>query len=253
MLIDYPNSVDIQEVNDEIWFDIINRTITLKEGYSQEDILVQNDANSRNFGFMIQRHFELTDLSEKKIRIHYVNSLGEHDYEYAHSIQVVGTNEDVLSFQWKVGSKVCLEIGNVEFAVEFYDDDGYALFTTPMMITISKSVCTFGNIPEPSGGWYEDLIRQCEISFPKSTIITLSVQNWTNTNSPYSQIIAMNGVSATSKVDLQPTPEQLIYFQDQEISLVTLNDNGIVTVYAIGAKPTIDLTMQVIITEVVTV
>ena len=253
MPIDYPNSVDIQEVNDEIWFDIINRTITLKEGYSQEDILVQNDANSRNFGFMIQRYFELEDLSEKKIKIHYVNSLGQHDYEPAHSIEIVGTNDDVLSFQWKVGSKVCLEVGNVEFAIEFYDDNGYALFTTPMMITISKSVCTFGNIPEPEGGWYEDLINGFKNAIPKSTSVDLIADNWINTVSPYSQVVTVNGVTATSKIDLQPTPDQLVYLQDYEISLLTLNDNGIVTVYAIGTKPTMDLTMQVIITEVVTV
>ena len=153
MAIDYPNSIDVQEVNDEIWFDIINRTITLKEGQSIQDILVQNDANSRNFGFMIQRYFENEDLSTKNIRIHYVNSLNQHDFAFAHSIEVVGENKDVLSFQWLISAKVCLEVGNVQFAIEFYDENGYALFTTPAMVSVSKGVYTLGSIPDPDYDW----------------------------------------------------------------------------------------------------
>lgn len=253
MVIDYPNSVDIQEVNDEIWFDIINRTITLKEGQSVKDILVQNDANSRNFGFMIQRYFEMEDLSTKNIRIHYVNSLNQSDFAEAHSIEIVGDNEDVLSFQWLISAKVCLEIGNVKFAIEFWDNDGYALFTTPMMITVSESVYSFGTIPDPEDDWYKSLIDKIESAIPRLTNISLLTTNWNGDVSPYSQVVTINNVTPTSRIDLQPTPDQFIYLQDQEISLTTLNDNGTVIVYAIGTKPTMDLTMQVIITEVVTV
>lgn len=159
MAIDYPNSVDIQEVNDEIWFDIINRAITLKEGQDIQDILVQNDAKSRNFGFMIQRYFEMEDLSTKNIRIHYVNSLNQSDFAEAHTIELVGENEDILSFQWLISAKVCLEVGNVKFAIEFWDDDGYALFTTPMMVTVSESVYSFGTIPDPEETWYKKLLE----------------------------------------------------------------------------------------------
>lgn len=160
MAIDYPNSVDVQEVNDEIWFDIINRTITLKEGQSIQDVLVHNDANSRNFGFMIQRYFEAEDLSTKNIRIHYINSLNQSDFAEAHSIEIVGDNEDVLSFQWLIGAKVCLEVGNVSFAIEFWDDSGYALFTTPMKVSISESIDSFSTIPDPEENWYESLIAK---------------------------------------------------------------------------------------------
>ena len=152
--VDYEPSVDIQDVNDEIWFDIINRTITPKEGQDLKDVLVQNDANSRNFGFMIQRYFEDDDLSTKNIRVHYVNSLNQHDISAVHSINIVGTNSDVLSFMWLVGNKVCIETGNVQFAIEFYDDDGYELYTKPTMVKIEQGIYTVGEIPEPDD-WYK--------------------------------------------------------------------------------------------------
>lgn len=46
-----------------------------------------------------------------------------------------------------------------------------------------------------------------------------------------------------SKVDLQPTSEQLVWLQDEEISLVTKNENRDITVYAIGYQPTADFTI----------
>ena len=154
MAIDYPNPIDIQDVNDEIWFDIINRTITLKEGYSSEDILVQNDANSRNLGFVIQRYFENEDLSTKKIKIHYINSLGQHDCDDIHSQEIVGDNDDVLSFMWLVSKEVCVEAGNIEFAIEFYNDDGYDWFTKPTQLSVSQGIYTIGEI-DTSDDWYK--------------------------------------------------------------------------------------------------
>ena len=154
MAIDYPNPIDIQDVNDEIWFEIINRTITLKEGSSAEDILVQNDANSRNFGFVIQRYFENEDLSTKKIKVHYVNSLGQHDCDELHSIEVVGDNDDVISFMWLVSKEVCVEAGNIEFAIEFYNDNGYDWFTKPTQLGVSQGIYTIGEI-DTSSDWYK--------------------------------------------------------------------------------------------------
>lgn len=175
--VDYEPSVDIQDVNDEIWFDIINRTITPKEGQDLKDVLVQNDANSRNFGFMIQRYFEDDDLSTKNIRVHYVNSLNQHDISAVHSINIVGTNSDVLSFMWLVGNKVCIETGNVQFAIEFYDDDGYELYTKPTMVKIEQGIYTVGEIPEPDD-WYK-LFKQELLDIQNN----IDAKNITNLNS----------------------------------------------------------------------
>ena len=80
--------------------------------------------------------------------------------------------------------------------------------------------------------------------------LSLRASDWTGTESPYSQVVEVSGVTANSKVDLNPTGEQLNSLATNRTILNTANDNGTVTVYAIGNKPTEDYTMQATITEV---
>jgi exopolysaccharide biosynthesis protein len=156
---DYEPIISVTDANDEVWFNIINRTITPQNATSIEDVLVQNDSNSRNFGFHIQRYFENEDLSTKKIRIHYVNSLNLHDIAEAHSVETVGDNENILSFKWLIDEKVCIEAGTLKFAVEFYDDDGYELNTKSITINITEGLYVTGEIPEPDN-WYKTFKKE---------------------------------------------------------------------------------------------
>ena len=91
-------------------------------------------------------------------------------------------------------------------------------------------------------------------SLSKSTAriayIDLIAANWIGTTSPYSQVVAIDGVTEYSQVDLTPSIEQLVTFYDKDLGFVTENEDGIVTVYAIGQKPENDYTIQVTITEV---
>ena len=84
----------------------------------------------------------------------------------------------------------------------------------------------------------------------KLTEISLPAANWKGAISPYSQVVEVEGVSVNSMVDLQPSVEQLEIFHDKDIAFSTENDGGVVTVYAIGDKPTNDYTIQATITEV---
>lgn len=86
---------------------------------------------------------------------------------------------------------------------------------------------------------------------PKITNITMLAANWSGDANPWSQVVSVNGVTANSKVDLQPTAIQIVELQNDEITLMLQNDNGIITSWAIGNKPTEDYTMDVLITEVV--
>lgn len=88
---------------------------------------------------------------------------------------------------------------------------------------------------------------------PKCTSITLPAASWTGDTNPWSQVVNINGVTTNSKVDLQPTAVQIVELQNNDIALMAENDDGVVTVYAIGSKPTVDYTMQVLITEVAVV
>ena len=84
----------------------------------------------------------------------------------------------------------------------------------------------------------------------KLTEITLLAANWKGAESPYSQVVAIEDVSVNSMVNLQPSVEQLEIFRDQDVAFTTENDEGIVTVFAIGDKPTNDYVIQATIMEV---
>ena len=88
---------------------------------------------------------------------------------------------------------------------------------------------------------------------PKHTTISLLAANWTGSANPYSQVVTVNGATANSKIDLQPTALQIVELQNSDIALMADNNDGVITVYALGGKPTVDYTMQVLITEVVAV
>lgn len=80
--------------------------------------------------------------------------------------------------------------------------------------------------------------------------VTLLAAAWTGNGDAYAQVVELPGVTANTKVDLQPTPEQLEEFHYLTLAFVAENENGVVTVYAIGDKPTSDHTIQTTLTEV---
>lgn len=80
--------------------------------------------------------------------------------------------------------------------------------------------------------------------------ITLLAANWKGDASPYSQVVAIDGVTPYSQVDLTPSVDQLTIFHNKDLAFVTENEDGTVTVYAIGQKPENDYTIQATIKEV---
>lgn len=87
----------------------------------------------------------------------------------------------------------------------------------------------------------------------KMTTINLPFANWTGDVSPFSQTVSISGITSTSKIDLQPTPEQLSELQNDEITLMVSNNNGVATAYAMNFKPTKDYAIQALIMETTTV
>ena len=85
----------------------------------------------------------------------------------------------------------------------------------------------------------------------KIRTISLPADGWVGNNSPFSQVVKIDDVTKDSKVDLQLTTDILSYLFDEKISLTISNNSGVVTVYALNAKPEIDITIKVSITEVI--
>lgn len=81
--------------------------------------------------------------------------------------------------------------------------------------------------------------------------VALLASEWVGQDKLYSQVVNIKGVTKNNQVDLTPDVEQLLVFHEKDLTFVTENDNGIVTVYAIGQKPTNDYTIQVTISEVI--
>lgn len=84
----------------------------------------------------------------------------------------------------------------------------------------------------------------------KISSVKLLASNWVGDATPYSQVVSLSGITENSMVDLTPSVEQLAVFYNKDLAFVTENVGGVVTVYAIGQKPTNDYTIQVAITEV---
>lgn len=83
--------------------------------------------------------------------------------------------------------------------------------------------------------------------------ITLAAANWITSDdeSHYTQAVELDGITSNTKVDLDPTPEQLVSLINDGVSMCAINENGSITIYAIGDKPTSDMTISVIKSEVV--
>lgn len=83
-----------------------------------------------------------------------------------------------------------------------------------------------------------------------ATYINLPAAGWRGDSSPYSQVVALSGVTPYTKVDLQPTLAQIDTFYTQSLGFFAINEDCVVTVYSIGNKPTDDIVIQVTMTEV---
>lgn len=94
-----------------------------------------------------------------------------------------------------------------------------------------------------------------ENPIPTASPINLSTINlfasaWVGSGNLYSQVVSIDGITEKSQVNLTPSVEQLAIFYEKDISFVTENDGGLVTVYVIGQKPESDYIIQANIVEV---
>ena len=88
---------------------------------------------------------------------------------------------------------------------------------------------------------------------PKVTTVSLPAASWLGESSPYYQDITSSYVTESSKVDIQPSAEQLVEWQNNGLAFNTLSSNGLFRVYVSDFKPTTDMLIQVTIQEVLEV
>jgi len=128
--------------------------------------------------------------------------------------------------EWDAVSRSILHEG--EFAIEYNDD-----YTMARILIGGKNGV--------------DALQFNPVSKIRS--ISLPVASWVEENGTWLQVVKIDGVTSNSKIDLQPNKELLAYLIDEEISLVAENNQGIVSIYALGYQPDRDIEIQVTIVE----
>ena len=76
----------------------------------------------------------------------------------------------------------------------------------------------------------------------------LNAANWTGSG-PYTQSIVLD-VATNSKIDIQADAATVETIMSNGYCLCVQNDNGAVTAYAVGVKPTVNLNVQLVVTAV---
>ena len=93
-------------------------------------------------------------------------------------------------------------------------------------------------------------IFELENRKPRVALVSILASEWEGNDNHYSQVVAIDGVTEWTRVDLTPTAHQLAIFHEKDITFVTENVAGVVTVHAIGEKPMNDYVIPATLLEV---
>ena len=226
--------------------------------------LMQGDHNSERFTFEIPRYVDGHDMSICNIcQIHYLNvgsanratNAGVYEVEDLQTDPNDEENRVVLS--WLLSSNVTMYVGSLSFVIRFgCSTDGKIdyIWNTAVHsgINVSNSIYNSEGVVQD----YTDILEQWRdklFSTYESVInIDLKALDWIESEDMtyYTQDIVIPGATEKTKIDLQPTPEQLISMINNGIVMFIANDNGNVKIYSVSDKPATDMIIQATIKEV---
>lgn len=89
---------------------------------------------------------------------------------------------------------------------------------------------------------------------PKPISVTIYPDKWIQAaDDRWYQVVTVDNAKITpnSKIDLQPSPEQLCIFHNKDLAFVTENEDGVVSVFCVGQVPTNEYTIQATVTEII--
>lgn len=248
---------EVRDTDNHFVIDPITRVITNPN--SDKNKLMMGDHNSEVFTFEIPKFVESHDMGLcNAVRIHYndisTNKADEsRDFYTVKDMQIAEDDPNTLVFSWLISDTATKFAGGLSFRIQFLciDEEGritYKWHTDIFRgITISDG---FDNV-ESIVVEHSDVLAQLERRLAsKISSVALLASAWTGADSLYSQVVTVAGMTENSQVDLTPSVEQLAIFYNKDVTFVTENVDGVLTVYAIGQKPENDYTIQVTITEV---
>lgn len=237
------------------------REITSEQG---EIRLIQYDHNSERFTFEIPRYIDGHDMMNcNKIEVHYNNKSRTKSNEVSQGVypvedlQISPDSEEIVTCNWLISQVATKYAGSLHFCLRFacLTDSiiDYQWFTKICKeVEVSEGIYNSDVVAEE----YVDILESWKIELmeaaenPTIVDVFLPQSGWVGDASPYSQVVTIEGATANSQVDLTPSVEQLTIFHQKDLTFVAENENGIITVYAVGDKPTNDYTIQATVTEV---
>lgn len=237
------------------------REITSEQG---EIRLIQYDHNSERFTFEIPRYIDGHDMMNcNKIEVHYNNKSSTKSNEVSQGVypvedlQISPDSEEIVTCSWLISQAATTHTGQLHFCLRFAclkdSTIEYQWFTKVCKeVEISEGIFNSDFIIESYvdvlEAWKSQLLVAAEL--PSIVDVYLPSSGWVGDASPYSQVVTIEGATVNSQVDLTPSIEQLTIFHQKDLTFVAENENGVVTVYALGDKPTNDYTIQATVTEV---
>lgn len=190
-----------------------------------------------NAGYSIQFSFdsEWEGLDSKIARFVYVSS----GMTQCKEVEFTGDTVEVPAL-----------INTREVMVGVYTDT--LCTSTPALVPCELSIrCLAAESAANSGGTGGGGVVGGTVKTARIADVTLPASEWVYVEEyRYTQVVNIEGVTENSQVDLTPSAEQLIIFRNKDLTFVAENEDGVVTVSAIGQKPTNDYVIQATITEV---
>ena len=223
----------------------------------EKNKLVEGDHNSEKYTFEIPKSIEGHDMSQcNVVQIHYLNISSDKSkrVEDIYEVDDLGILEDkpnTLAFTWTIKETATRYSGLLSFAITFKcTTDNVVDYAWHTEIHSGITIGTGMNNADTITAEYSDILEQWreKLFSTYETIISIDLKAnaWVESvgMTYHTQNVTIPNVTAKTKIDLQPTPEQLITMINNGIAMFAANDNGNVTIYSVGDRPVTDMVIQ---------
>ena len=126
-----------------------------------------------------------------------------------------------------------------------------SLYPTTTLLTDTDGVVIDVEYNRDANKVVEELLSIIRRYAERIEYVDLLASKWQGEESPYTQVVSIAGTNQFSKIQVEPSLEQLEIFRQKDITFVGENDDGVIKVNCVGQKPSADYRMQISIKEVI--